>query len=1119
LRLPGDLQEQTVSASEQPAQLYDGELMLGPHGELNAEQVAATLARERPLLLEASAGAGKTLVLVERFVRDVLEGDSDGHLLECDQILAITFTRKAAAELRERIRRRFAELAPGNQRAREAVAALDGAWISTIDGFCARLLRRHALLVGVDPSFVVIDEVDLIGYRNAAFGEAAERVLSGDRADQALELFAADWYDKLKTEITRIYDQMRSAGNSSPRLGKVEDGSDHEGWVTLLDDLLVAYGEQFAALKRADGGCDFADVVFAARDLLVDHPAVAASYRESFKRILIDEFQDTNGLQLELFEALGISARFQVGDPLQAIYGWRHADLQLFIDAALAHELDGHRLRQTHNYRSRPEILQVINAAFSEVHVASGVEWTAIAGGSDDEPVGDPPYVELLFTDSVAWKGDDLAGDRAEARLVASRIKRLIDSGEAGQGEVVVLMESRSAMSTYREELLRLGLDAVSDGGENWWQRIEVVDLLAHLRLLANRADEGSLLAALRSPLCAIGLDALALIGGEKARDQVRSMDQAFENCAALEREPGSPAAAICSADHQKLIAYRQLLRDWTPLARELSVGDLLEQVIDSSSYAAILLAGEDGEQKLANVRQLAAMAHAWDLRHGASLRAFLAWVDEASGPSSQETDAPVGGAIDTDGKPDPDGPVRLMTIHASKGLEYPVVVVPRLGGGVRRDDAMIRVEGNQVSCSLKAAGSDGNPAAIGPYEEMKAAAELKGHYERRRKIHVAITRAERRLILSGTGKSSGPWNVDETATRSGCLSWMIPGLLGTNAVEILEQGGEQVIKVEGDGAAGLLQLVVSVPERAGELFEEPPRSETEASDGQEIQFPKLPDAAAPSIPVPATISYSQLSRLAECSYRWYLERVVGLPAREEDSSKDDSRGARARGTLTHQLLEMLTFEKPERIPSDDEIKAAARTVDGARSDRDAIGDQREMLEAFVASSLWAELAEAKKVERESNFSIEIVADDNTLPVLTGAIDVIAQLDSAATLVVDYKTDSVGKDEDLSVKVEERYHLQRDAYALAALRRGASEVEVVYYFLARPDERISATFTRAEEAALEQRLREAAMQLTGSEFPVSAAPHRGLCRGCPGRPVGSAAGLCSHSEAETSRAR
>ena len=1100
-------------------QLYEGERMLGPYGELNAEQVAATIDRDQPLLLEASAGAGKTLVLVERFVRDVLEGDNDGELLECDEILAITFTRKAAAELRDRIRRRFAELADGSQRAREAVAALDGAWISTIDGFCARLLRRHALLVGVDPSFVVIDEIDLIGYRSAAFQAAAESLLAGERAEQALELFAADWYDNLQTEITRIYDQMRSAGASSPQLPAVGDGIDSGGWISLLNDLLVAYGDQFAALKRADGGCDFADVVFAARDLLVDHKAVAASYRESFKRVLIDEFQDTNGLQLELFDALGIPARFQVGDPLQSIYGWRHADLQLFIEAAAIHESEGRRLRQTHNYRSRPEILQTINAAFSEVHVASGVEWTPIAGGSDDELQADPPYVELLFTDSVAWKGDELAGDRAEARLVASRIKRLIESGEAGQGEVVVLMESRSAMATYREELLRLGLDAVSDGGEDWWQRIEVVDLLSHLRLLANRADDRNLLASLRSPLCAIGVDALALLGGEKAREGVRDLDEAFENCAAKEREPETPAAAIGANDHERLVAYRKLLRGWTPLASELSVGDLLEHVIDSSSYAAILLAGEDGEQKLANVRQLAAMAHAWDLRHGGSLRAFLAWVDEASGPSSQETDAPVGGAIDTDGKPDPNGPVRLMTIHASKGLEYPVVVVPRLGGGVRRDDAMIRVERDQVSCSLKAAGSDGSALAIGPYDEMKAAGELKGHYERRRKIHVAMTRAERRLILSGTGKTSGPWNVDETAAHSGCLSWMIPGLLGTNAVELLEAGGDQEIRVEGDGASGLLQLVVSVPERAGELFAKPPIAEIEDFDGQELQLPKVPAAAAASIAVPATISYSQLSRLAECSYRWYLERVVGLPQREEDSSKDESKGARARGTLTHHLLEMLAFEQPESIPSDEEIETVARTVDGARTDRDAIGDQREMLEAFVASSLWSELAEATKIERESNFAIEIIADDNTLPVLTGAIDVIAELDDGTTLVVDYKTDSVGKDEDLSVKVEERYHLQRDAYALAALRRGATEVEVVYYFLARPDERISATFTPAQEVALEQRLREAAMQLTGSEFPVSGAPHRGLCRGCPGRPVGSAPGLCSHSDAETSRAR
>ncbi len=1105
-----------MSADQQRAVLYDGDVLLGPHGALNPGQAAACVDRDRPLLLEASAGAGKTLVLVERFVRDVLEGDSDGELLECDQILAITFTRKAAAELRDRIRRRFAELAPQSERAREAVAALDGAWISTIDGFCARLLRRHALLVGVDPSFTVIDEIDLIGFRNRAFKAATERLLTGERSDSALDLFASDRYDKLQVEICSLFDRLRSAGHEAPRLPAADAQSDPQQWIALLDDLLVAYGEEFAALKRLAGGCDFADVVFAVRNLLRDNPAVADSYRQSFRRILIDEFQDTNKLQLELFDALGIQSRFQVGDPLQAIYGWRDADLQLFIDTAASYEKSGNKLRLSHNYRSRPQILELINAAFNEVHQISGIDWTEIVGGSKEDWDGSEPFTELLFTDADAWKGDELSGDRIEARLVASRIRRLIDSGEAGSGEVVILMESRTAMAVFREELKRLEIDAVSDGGDDWWQRIELLDLLAHLRLIANRSDDQQLLCALRSPICGISVDTLALIGAERLNPRVDSLAAAFENCSADDPEDGL-AAQISESERAKLVAYRQLLDRWSAAAGQLPVGELLDRVVAESDYPALLLTADDGEQKLANVRQLLELASSWALRHGGDLRAFLAWVDEASGAASRETDAPVGGAIDTDGKPDPDGPVRLMTIHAAKGLQYPVVVVPRLGSGVKRDEAMIRVDGDEVSASLKAAGSDGEHGVIGRYAEMKEAAEQKAHFERRRKIHVAITRAERRLILSGKSKPLGPWKLEETKTGAGCLSWIVPGLLGTDAPELLQQPGEQLIEVEADGASGQLKLVVCTPDNSAELFEPPRRSGGEIEADSEAALPARPLTAAAAVAVPATISYSQLSRLKQCSYRWYLEHRVRLPQREDDGYSENSQGARARGVLAHLLLEGLKFEQPESLPDEAAITKLAATIEGAHCDKVAVADQLQMLDNFVASELWAELCGAKRIARESSFAIELVAGDNTLPVLTGTIDVLADFPSGKALVVDYKTDRIGVDDEPGMLVEQRYKLQRDAYALAALRRGAATVKVVYCFLAQPAEPIAASFTQADQARIEKRLREAAQVLTGADFPVSDKPNAGLCTGCPGRPTKGVPGLCSYSESETSQ--
>ena len=1103
-----------MSSSEKSLQLWDGELMISPFGTpLNPEQAAATIDRDSPLILEASAGAGKTLVLVERFVRDVLEGGSDGVPLECEQILAITFTRKAAAELRGRIRRRFAQLAPGNARARDAVSQLDSAWISTIDSFCARLLRRHALLVGIDPSFELIDEIELRIHRRHAFRAAADRLSTGEDSAQALDLLAADGFDNVMKEIDGVYEKLRSAGQAQPRLPVLDDSQDPQQWTRLLDRLLVAYGEEYSALKRADGGCDFADVVFATRDLLTNHPTIAASYRERFKRVLIDEFQDTNRLQLELFDALGVPSRFQVGDPLQSIYGFRNADLDVFMELAADYEQRGQKRRLTTNYRSRPEILRAINAGLSEIHVPSGIEWAPIEGGNEEHAQGPLPLVELLFTDKGLWEDAELSADGAEARLVASRIKQLIDSGEATSGEIVILMEARTKMGNFRSELERLGIEAVADGGEDWWNRIELVDLMAQLRLLTNRADEEALLGALRSPLCGISLDALALLGAQKLDDRGLSLWQAFEIASGDQIEGGSKLAALDDGDRLRLRNFRSMLSAWEVEADRLGVGAMLERVVADSGYVSLLLAGEDGRQQVANVRQLLAIAHSFERRHGSDLRRFVAWVAEASEGRSDETDAPLGGDVDDD-ESDPDGPVRLMTIHSAKGLEYPVVVVPTLGTGVRSDSPMIRVDGGQVGCALYCAGDEGEKQELGAMAELKQQADLAAHFERRRKIHVAVTRAERRLILSGAEKAGADWSIDDTRGRS-CLIWMVPGLLGANATELIEAGGDQIVPIASEHGEGEIKLVVSSPDRAAELFADPVAKEAGDGAGTAQAIPvALSALAAPAV---ATISYSLLARVAECPYRWYLENLVGLPPREDDGYSDGSVGARARGTLTHQLLEKLTFSADEQAPSEEQILDVASSIEGAKTDRDSIKDQRTMLEAFIGSPVWEELSESTDVECESSFALEIVPGDPTLPVLVGTIDALAAGADGRMLVVDYKTDKVGDDDDLDHKVEARYGLQRDAYALAALRRGAEEVEVIHCFLQRPGERVSATFNSSQEGELVGRLRAAAETVTKSDFPVSDHPHRGLCTGCPARPVGNMPGLCSHSDAETSR--
>ena len=413
------------------------------------EQLLAIERREGDLLLDAGAGSGKTSVLVERFVRSVLE---DG--VEVAAILTITFTEKAAAEMRDRIRRRLRELG-----ADEAARATEGAFISTIHGFCARLLRAHALAAGLDPGFVVLDAPEAERLADGAFADALEELgrTPGIHPpvphQPAVDLIAAYTAGGLRSAILQIHDELRSRGERRPRLPDLPPAPDLEAarrelidaaaaaarelgevaepgprvlqalarvercpevaqaddpWPGdlyavglpggngaalstdaclrytdalaafrtacehrrairvhgLLDRLLRLFGERYARAKRDASGLDFEDLELECRELLRSDSELRERYRARFARIMVDELQDTNQVQLELIELVARGNLFTVGDAQQSIYGFRHADVELFERRGASLAAAGARATLDTNFRSRPEILAVINGLF-----------------------------------------------------------------------------------------------------------------------------------------------------------------------------------------------------------------------------------------------------------------------------------------------------------------------------------------------------------------------------------------------------------------------------------------------------------------------------------------------------------------------------------------------------------------------------------------------------------------------------------------------------------------------------------------------------------------------------------------------------------------------------------
>ncbi|MGH2863590.1 MAG: UvrD-helicase domain-containing protein, partial [Solirubrobacteraceae bacterium] len=785
------------------------------------EQMRAIERRRGELLLDAGAGSGKTSVLVERFVRAVQE---DG--IGVGQILTITFTEKAAAELRERIRKRLREAGED-----VAARATDGAWISTIHAFCARLLRAHALAAGLDPEFSVLDERETAPLRSAAFDSALGVAA---HTPEGSELISAFGPATLRGTIVSTYAELRARGAAEPslppapappnpldlrsacllvedlalvvaqELGSIRDPGrrvtdaidmlerapailesgrpwpgglqrmklgnganalktqaceDYREALAELQEmaaesavvaardafqrLLREYGAHYAELKRRRSGLDFGDLELLARELLRTQE-IGNRYRERFTRVMVDEMQDTNSVQLELIDLVTQLDLVMVGDAQQSIYGFRHANVELFEERGRRLQRIGARASLATNFRSRAEILTALNGAFAD---ALGDSFRPLTAGRVDEPSAEP-LVELIIADRDSSSPEpDPAVEQlaapwrvAEARALAARVRELIASGQARAADIVVLLRATTDMHVYEHSLEAAGVPTYVIGGRGYWSHPQVIELVAYLRALANPLDAESRYGVFLSPLCGLSLDGLVLSGA--------------------------------GATEELGIDDRELLRefgDWFAGERRaaawLGPEQLLDRALARGGYELHIAGLPDARRRLANVRKLLRLAREWQAERGSDLRGFVDLLRSRADGSdgARESEAPVESeALDA---------VRLMTIHRSKGLEFPVVCVADVGRQVLpRAGSLIRIarDDQRLGLRLKQPG-DGRRVSVLAYEELKLEEREREAEEERRLFYVAMTRARERLIVSGAARLDN-W---DHANRFAPVGWI----------------------------------------------------------------------------------------------------------------------------------------------------------------------------------------------------------------------------------------------------------------------------------------------------------------------------------------------------------
>lgn len=662
---------------------------------LTAAQRLAVERTGQDVCIVAGPGSGKTRVLVERF-RWLVEAQD----VSPARILTITFTEKAAYEIRRRLTAAFA-IDPSLRR------ELERAPVGTIHAFCTRLLKENAIAAEIDPAFSILDERDA----SLLLSDSVHQALNELHVKHPQRL--ADLYRRWDVAdpaaaLIALYRRVRLDGfRLPPAAGESE---------TIAGALRLTH-EMFAQAKRMRSALDFDDLEDFSVRLLESSDSLRAHTQMRYEHILMDEVQDTNPLQWRLVNLLRTpGCFFAVGDVNQAIYGFRDARPEGFIAFRREVEASGGAVdRLAENFRSRAAILE---AAAAATHGEAGIEPMHLAPRREFLDAG--PAVERFFL------MDKNADEAAEARWVAQRILDLVDSFAvesngvsrlAQFSDIALLFRTTARFPAFTEAFHQAGIPYMVTGGRSLFERQEVMDAVSWLRVLANPLDEVALAAVLLSPFAALDVEALI---------RLREPDRNLWDSA---QESGNP----------NLVALAKLIREQRLLTGDVAPGALLTQALDATGYTA----GLDAPSSANIARLIEILGSRWEAvpETPADLVSYLDRIAERG-----EGEAPLPGNT---------GAVRIMTMHAAKGLEFPIVFLPSLDLEGRADSGGIYYSPTDgIGSKWRDGFSESAKDAVA--ERLSATAKVERAAESNRLLYVAMTRAEQKLILSAAKPTRG---------------------------------------------------------------------------------------------------------------------------------------------------------------------------------------------------------------------------------------------------------------------------------------------------------------------------------------------------------------------------
>ncbi|MGY2082346.1 UvrD-helicase domain-containing protein [Blastococcus sp. SYSU DS0539] len=1006
---------------------------------------------DRTLFVEAGAGSGKTTCLVDRITALVTEAR-----VPMRSIAAVTFTEKAGAELRDRLRAALER--DGRDLAEQALDDLDGAAIGTLHSFAQRILGEHPIEAGLPPLLEIADELSSSVAFEERWAEQRTRLLDDDAIAQPLllamsagvtldhlrslaKLFNADWDlvtervlndEELPPAELRGLDELarRAAalvaraeectlGTDSMRLklddfeawasrlsAAADEGQRLEtlneilGWkfgrtgnknnwrngvqsvrddcaelveaarsavqevcncaLRLLSRWIAARVLEAAENRRSAGRLEFHDLLVISRDLLRRDRSVRAALHDRYSHLLLDEFQDTDPIQIELAVRIAGGAEasqerwedvvvppgslFVVGDPKQSIYRFRRADIAMYLRSQ---RVIGGEVNLTSNFRTTEPIVSWVNNVFGRLIVAEEdrqPEYRAL--DAVREPRGDSPSVVALGAEANPGKLSAAELRELEATDVAGVVRRAITEGwqvcddetkewrPARLDDVAILVPARTSLPFLEEALDAAGIPYRAEASSLVYEAQEVRDLLAAARAVADPSDGLALVTALRSPLFGCGDDDL----------WTWKRDGGVLNLLAPVPEERH--------DHPVAVALAYLRRLHND-SRWLSPAEVLAALVADRRMLEVAATSPRARDQWRRLRFVVDQARAWSESEHGGLRAYLAWAELQGQESSRVVEASL---PETDASA-----VRIMTIHAAKGLEFPIVVMsgltaaPRSPSGVR----VLWPASGGYEVSLRKGVTTGDFDAAQPVDEQM------DERERRRLLYVAATRARDHLLVSlhrlavSRTETAAKLIADAGGSASGAESWSVAEL--------------------GDGSSVVVDSTAPrAPEEYGDWLAELTRVRSASAVASATSASGL-EGTEPSVAFGGADTGSAKGALN-----------VELPAWSK------GRYGTAIGRAVHGVLQQIDLATGCGL---DDAVAAQCVAEGVEAHADVVT-------ALVRSALESEIVRrAAAREHWREMYVGTVQQDGT--VLEGYVDLVYREDDGSLVVVDYKTDAI----------------------------------------------------------------------------------------------------------------